>query len=65
VFVKTLLLSVDPYMRGCMSGLDNYFLPRFDLTEPAGEGRLVNAGETFRRLAPKALGLAVPVLTAT
>jgi NADPH-dependent curcumin reductase CurA len=34
VLLKTLVLSVDPYMRGCMTGLDTYFLPQFQLGKP-------------------------------
>ncbi len=34
VLLKTLVLSVDPYMRGCMTGLKTYFLPQFELGKP-------------------------------
>lgn len=34
LLIKPLHLSVDPYMRGCMTGLSNYYIPQFELTEP-------------------------------
>jgi NADPH-dependent curcumin reductase CurA len=34
LLIKTLYLSVDPYMRGCMTGLSNYYMPQFDLAVP-------------------------------
>ncbi|OLT23116.1 hypothetical protein BJF78_06980 [Pseudonocardia sp. CNS-139] len=43
VLLETRYLSVDPYMRGCMTGLDNYYLPQFDLARPlhsVGIGRV-------------------------
>jgi NADPH-dependent curcumin reductase CurA len=46
VLLRTLALSVDPYMRGCMTGLDTYFLPRFELGRPVmslGVARVVES----------------------
>jgi NADPH-dependent curcumin reductase CurA len=46
VLLKTLALSVDPYMRGQMTGLDTYFLPQFDLGRPVmslGVARVVES----------------------
>lgn len=46
VLLKTLVLSVDPYMRGCMTGLDTYFLPQFELGKPVrslGVARVVES----------------------
>lgn len=34
VLLRTLALSVDPYMRGQMTGLNTYFLPQFELGRP-------------------------------
>jgi NADPH-dependent curcumin reductase CurA len=34
VLLQTLALSVDPYMRGAMTGLDTYYLPQFSLERP-------------------------------
>jgi NADPH-dependent curcumin reductase CurA len=31
VLVETLALSVDPYLRGCMTGLDDYYVPQLAL----------------------------------
>ncbi len=31
VLLKTLYLSVDPYMRGCMTGVEGYYYPQFPL----------------------------------
>jgi NADPH-dependent curcumin reductase CurA len=32
--IETMYLSVDPYMRGCMTGLGNYYIPQFELSAP-------------------------------
>lgn len=32
--LETLCLSVDPYLRGCMTGMRNYYLPQLDLAAP-------------------------------
>jgi NADPH-dependent curcumin reductase CurA len=32
--LETLCLSVDPYLRGCMTGMPNYYVPQFDLSAP-------------------------------
>jgi NADPH-dependent curcumin reductase CurA len=34
VLLKTLVLSVDPYMRGCMTGVDTFYLPQFVINSP-------------------------------
>jgi len=34
VLLETLALSLDPYLQGCMTGLDNYYVPQFDLDAP-------------------------------
>src|SRR5260221_9242876 len=34
VLLETMHLSVDPYMRGCMTGLANYYLPQYELDQP-------------------------------
>src|SRR5260370_18861623 len=34
VLLETLCLSVDPYIRGCMTGMPNYYLPQLDLRAP-------------------------------
>ena len=34
VKLRTLALSVDPYMRGRMTGLPNFYIPQFELSEP-------------------------------
>jgi NADPH-dependent curcumin reductase CurA len=34
VLLETFCLSVDPYMRGCMTGLRNFYVPQFELDEP-------------------------------
>ena len=34
VLLQTLVLSPDPYMRGRMTGVENFFLPQFDLRVP-------------------------------
>jgi len=34
VLLQTLVLSPDPYMRGRMTGVENYFLPQFELRVP-------------------------------
>jgi NADPH-dependent curcumin reductase CurA len=34
VLLETLSLSVDPYLRGCMTGMPNYYLPQLDLRAP-------------------------------
>ncbi|MGC0367415.1 NADPH-dependent curcumin reductase CurA [Rhodococcus sp. 27YEA15] len=34
LLVETTHLSVDPYMRGCMTGLGNYYMPQFALDTP-------------------------------
>jgi NADPH-dependent curcumin reductase CurA len=46
VLLQTLGLSVDPYMRGQMTGLDNYFLPQFEIGRPVmslGVARVVES----------------------
>ena len=46
LLVKTLYLSVDPYMRGCMTGLSNYYIPQFELADPLysmGVGEVVES----------------------
>lgn len=32
--LETLCLSVDPYLRGCMTGMTNYYVPQLDLGAP-------------------------------
>jgi NADPH-dependent curcumin reductase CurA len=32
--LETLCLSVDPYLRGCMTGMSNYYIPQLDLGAP-------------------------------
>jgi NADPH-dependent curcumin reductase CurA len=32
--LETLCLSVDPYLRGCMTGMPNFYLPQLDLGGP-------------------------------
>jgi hypothetical protein len=32
--LETLCLSVDPYLRGCMTGMSNYYVPQLDLGAP-------------------------------
>jgi NADPH-dependent curcumin reductase CurA len=34
VLLETLALSVDPYLRGAMTGLDGYYLPQVELDRP-------------------------------
>jgi NADPH-dependent curcumin reductase CurA len=34
VLLETLALSVDPYMRGCMTGLSTFYVKQFDLASP-------------------------------
>jgi NADPH-dependent curcumin reductase CurA len=34
VLLETLALSVDPYLRGAMTGLDRYYLPQFEFDRP-------------------------------
>jgi hypothetical protein len=34
LMIQTMYLSVDPYMRGCMTGLGNYYIPQFELSVP-------------------------------
>src|SRR5258708_22524404 len=34
VLLQTLALSPDPYMRGRMTGVENFFLPQFELRAP-------------------------------
>jgi len=34
VQLETVCLSVDPYLRGCMTGMSNYYLPQLDLRAP-------------------------------
>jgi NADPH-dependent curcumin reductase CurA len=46
LLIQTMYLSVDPYMRGCMTGLDNYYVPQFELSEPVfsmGVGRVLES----------------------
>jgi NADPH-dependent curcumin reductase CurA len=52
VLLKTLALSVDPYMRGQMTGLANYFLPQFELERPVmslGVARVVESRNPAHR----------------
>jgi hypothetical protein len=34
VLLETLSLSLDPYLRGCMTGMPDYYLPQLDLGAP-------------------------------
>jgi NADPH-dependent curcumin reductase CurA len=34
LLLETMHLSIDPYMRGCMTGLPNYYLPQYELDQP-------------------------------
>jgi NADPH-dependent curcumin reductase CurA len=34
VLLETVCLSVDPYLRGCMTGMTNYYIPQLDLRAP-------------------------------
>jgi NADPH-dependent curcumin reductase CurA len=34
VLLETLALSVDPYLRGAMTGLDRYYIPQFEFDQP-------------------------------
>src|ERR1700733_15393698 len=34
ILLQTLVLSPDPYMRGRMTGVENFFLPQFELRTP-------------------------------
>ncbi len=34
VLLETVCLSVDPYLRGCMTGMANYYVPQLDLRAP-------------------------------
>ena len=46
VVLETLALSVDPYLRSCMTGVETYFLPQFRLGEPPysmGVGRVLSS----------------------
>jgi len=46
VLLQTLALSVDPYMRGSMTGLDTYYMPQFALDRPLhsmGVARVVDS----------------------
>jgi NADPH-dependent curcumin reductase CurA len=46
LLLKPLYLSVDPYMRGCMTGLSNYYIPQFRLADPIfsmGVGEVVES----------------------
>ena len=46
LLLQTMYLSVDPYMRGCMTGLGNYYVPQFDLSAPVfsmGVGRVLES----------------------
>jgi NADPH-dependent curcumin reductase CurA len=48
VLLQTLALSVDPYMRSRMTGLDNFYLPQYRLGEPIeslGVGRVVESDD--------------------
>jgi NADPH-dependent curcumin reductase CurA len=46
VLIETMHLSVDPYMRGSMTGLTNYYLPQYELDRPihsVGVGRVLQS----------------------
>jgi NADPH-dependent curcumin reductase CurA len=46
VLLATIALSVDPYLRSCMVGVDNFFLPQFELGQPiysAGVARVLRS----------------------
>jgi hypothetical protein len=46
VLLETLALSVDPYLRGAMTGLDRYYLPQFEFDRPInsmGVARIVDS----------------------
>jgi len=46
VRLRPLAFSVDPYLRGRMTGIDNFYLPQFSLGEPlasAGVGRVIES----------------------
>jgi NADPH-dependent curcumin reductase CurA len=46
VLIQTLALSVDPYMRGRMTGIDTFFLSQFEIGQPVvslGVGRVVES----------------------
>lgn len=48
VLLETLVLSADPYMRGCMTGVDDYVLPQFGLGEPVrsmGIARVIESND--------------------
>jgi NADPH-dependent curcumin reductase CurA len=34
VLLETVCLSVDPYLRGCMTGMPDYYIPQLDLRAP-------------------------------
>jgi NADPH-dependent curcumin reductase CurA len=49
VMIETMYLSVDPYMRGCMTGLGNYYIPQFELSAPVfsmGVGQVLESRDT-------------------
>jgi NADPH-dependent curcumin reductase CurA len=50
VLLETCCLSVDPYMRGCMTGLRTFYVPQFDLDEPIHSVGVARVLES--RLAP-------------
>jgi NADPH-dependent curcumin reductase CurA len=46
ILLRTLALSIDPYLRGRMTGIDNFFLPQFVLGAPIsslGVARVVSS----------------------
>jgi NADPH-dependent curcumin reductase CurA len=48
IILQPLALSVDPYMRGRMTGIDSFYLPQFALGRPVaslGVGRVVSSGD--------------------
>src|ERR1700720_1610082 len=60
VLVQALALSVDPYLRSRMTGLDNYYLPQFHLGEPIESirvGRVVESHDSRYRAGDIVQGL--------
>ena len=49
VLLETLAISVDPYLRGRMSGHTNYYAPRFELSEPIFSVGLARVVESCSR----------------